>query len=29
MPATKRGRHAVGAKVRLAFDPARITILPQ
>jgi ABC-type Fe3+/spermidine/putrescine transport system ATPase subunit len=29
LPATKRERHAVGAKVRLVFDPARITILPQ
>jgi ABC-type Fe3+/spermidine/putrescine transport system ATPase subunit len=29
LPATKKQRHAVGADLRLAFDPARITILPQ
>jgi ABC-type Fe3+/spermidine/putrescine transport system ATPase subunit len=29
LPATKREPHAVGAGVRLAFDPACITILPQ
>jgi hypothetical protein len=29
LPATKKEPHAVGAGVRLAFDPACITILPQ
>jgi len=29
LPATKKEPHAVGADVRLAFDPAHITILPQ
>jgi hypothetical protein len=29
LPAAKKGPLAVGADVRLGFDPARITILPQ
>jgi iron(III) transport system ATP-binding protein len=29
LPAAKKDRHAIGADVRLAFDPARITILPR
>jgi ABC-type Fe3+/spermidine/putrescine transport system ATPase subunit len=29
LPATKKERYAIGADVRLAFDSARITILPQ
>jgi len=29
MPASKRDSHAVGADVRLVFDPARVTALPQ
>jgi iron(III) transport system ATP-binding protein len=29
LPATKKQPYAIGADVRLAFDPARITILPQ
>src|SRR5260370_26945770 len=29
LPAAKQEPHAVGADVRLAFDPAHITILPQ
>jgi iron(III) transport system ATP-binding protein len=29
MPASKRDRYAIGAGVRLVFDPARVTALPQ
>jgi ABC-type Fe3+/spermidine/putrescine transport system ATPase subunit len=29
LPATKKDRYPVGAAVRLAFDPACITVLPQ
>jgi ABC-type Fe3+/spermidine/putrescine transport system ATPase subunit len=29
LPAAKKERYAVGAEVRLAFDPARVTTLPQ
>jgi iron(III) transport system ATP-binding protein len=29
MPASKRENHAIGAGVRLVFDPARVTALPQ
>ncbi|HEY7300614.1 MAG TPA: ABC transporter ATP-binding protein [Xanthobacteraceae bacterium] len=29
LPATKKERYTIGTDVRLAFDPARITILPQ
>ena len=29
LPATKKQPYAIGADVRLAFDPVRITILPQ
>ncbi|HET7680519.1 MAG TPA: ABC transporter ATP-binding protein [Xanthobacteraceae bacterium] len=29
MPASKRENHAIGASVRLVFDPSRVTALPQ
>jgi hypothetical protein len=29
LPATKKERYAVGADIRLAFDPASVTAVPQ
>jgi ABC-type Fe3+/spermidine/putrescine transport system ATPase subunit len=29
LPASKREKHAIGANVRIVFDPERVTALPQ